>query len=89
MLDRVLSAKLREYAPANTIEQDNVLQEVMQHYVLASLSRAGLFADAIFHWSTARQDVQRFLPLREQESLSLWDTEFFLYYADMMEAMAP
>ena len=40
-------------------------------------------------WPTARQDVQRFLPLREQESLSLWDTEFFLYYADMMEAMTP
>mgnify|MGYP000948782568 FL=1 len=40
-------------------------------------------------WSTARQDVQRFLPLREQESLSLWGSEFFLYYADMMETMAP
>ena len=40
-------------------------------------------------WSAARQDVQRFLPLREQESLSLWGSEFFLYYADMMETMAP
>jgi len=40
-------------------------------------------------WSAARQDVQRFLPLREQESLGLWGSEFFLYYADMMETMAP
>lgn len=49
MLDRVLSAKIREYAPANPVEQENVLQELMQHYALASLSRAGLFADALFH----------------------------------------
>ena len=35
MLDKVLSAKLREYAPANAVEQDNVLQEMMQHYVVS------------------------------------------------------
>ena len=59
MLDRVLSAKLREYAPANAVEQDNVLQEVMQHYVLASLSRAGLFADAIFHGGTCLRIINQ------------------------------
>jgi hypothetical protein len=42
-MDRVIGAKLREYAPANAVEQDNVLQEMMQHYVLAGLARAGLF----------------------------------------------
>ena len=52
MLDRMLSAKLREYGPSNSVEQDNVLQELMQHYVLASLSRAGLFSEAIFHGGT-------------------------------------
>ena len=39
MLDKVLSAKIREYAPTNQVEQENVLQELMQHYVLAGLSR--------------------------------------------------
>jgi predicted nucleotidyltransferase component of viral defense system len=53
----VLSAKLRDYAPSNAIEQDNVLQELMQHYVLASLSRAGLFADAVFHGGTCLRIV--------------------------------
>ena len=44
MLNKVLSARIRDYAPANAVEQDNVLQELMQHYVLSSLARAGLFA---------------------------------------------
>lgn len=57
MLDKVLGAKLREYAPANAVEQDNVLQELMQHYVLASLSRAGLFKEAIFHGGTCLRIV--------------------------------
>ena len=57
MLDRVLSAKISEYAPANAVEQDNVLQELMQHYVLASLSRAGLFTEAIFHGGTCLRIV--------------------------------
>lgn len=57
MLDRLLGAKLREYAPVNAVEQDNVLQELMQHYVLASLSRAGLFTEAIFHGGTCLRIV--------------------------------
>jgi predicted nucleotidyltransferase component of viral defense system len=48
----VLNAKIREYAPASVMEQENVLQELMQHYVLASLSRAGMFSEAIFHGGT-------------------------------------
>ena len=31
MLNKVLRAKLLEYAPANTVEQENVLQELLQH----------------------------------------------------------
>jgi predicted nucleotidyltransferase component of viral defense system len=57
MHDRVLSARIREYAPANPVEQENVLQELMQHYVLASLSRAGLFTEAMFHGGTCLRIV--------------------------------
>lgn len=57
MLDRVLSAKIRECAPASAVDQENVLQELMQHYVLASLSRAGLFAEAMFHGDTCLRIV--------------------------------
>jgi len=57
MLDSVLSARLRDYAPANPVEQENVLQELMQHYVLSSLSRAGLFAEALFHGGTCLRIV--------------------------------
>ncbi len=35
-------------------------------------------------WALARQDLQRFLPLREQEALSLWDAEFFLHHLSKM-----
>jgi predicted nucleotidyltransferase component of viral defense system len=52
-----LDAKLREYSPANPIEQENVLQELMQHYVLAALSRAGLFDKAMFHGGTCLRIV--------------------------------
>jgi len=52
-----LSARIREYAPANPVEQENVLQELMQHYVLSSLSRAGLFAEALFHGGTCLRIV--------------------------------
>jgi predicted nucleotidyltransferase component of viral defense system len=52
MLDKVLNMKLREYAPANAIEQENILQELLQHYVLASLARANFFTEAIFHGGT-------------------------------------
>ncbi len=52
MIADMLKNRIREYAPANVVEQENVLQELMQHYVLASLSRAGMFSEAIFHGGT-------------------------------------
>ena len=52
MIAEVLSARIREYAPASSLEQENVLQELMQHYALASLSRSGLFSEAMFHGGT-------------------------------------
>jgi len=57
MLNRVLSARIQEYAPANPVEQENVLQELMQHYVLSSLSRAGMFTQAMFHGGTCLRIV--------------------------------
>jgi predicted nucleotidyltransferase component of viral defense system len=75
MLDKVLGAKLREYAPANAVEQDNVLQELMQLYVLASLSRAGLFAEAMFHGGTCLRIVNGMNRFSE-------DLDFLLKRAD-------
>jgi predicted nucleotidyltransferase component of viral defense system len=36
------------------------------------------------NWGVARQDVQRFLPLREQETLKLWGRDFFLHHLDVL-----
>lgn len=52
MIKDLLSNRLKEYAPANALEQENALAEMMQHYMLASLSRAHFFGRAIFHGST-------------------------------------
>jgi hypothetical protein len=35
-------------------------------------------------WQAARRDVERFLPLREQETLNLWGREFFLHYLTLL-----
>jgi len=59
MIEDVLSQKIREYAPASAIEQESVLQELMQHFVLSSLSRAGFFADAAFHGGTFLRIIHR------------------------------
>ncbi len=52
MITDVLNARIHEYAPASALEQENVLQELMQHMVLVSLSRAGMFSEAVFHGGT-------------------------------------
>ncbi|HPW17396.1 MAG TPA: nucleotidyl transferase AbiEii/AbiGii toxin family protein [Candidatus Aminicenantes bacterium] len=54
MIPRVLERRIGEYAIANALDQENVLQEIVQQIVLASLSRAGLFAKdrAVFHGGT-------------------------------------
>lgn len=54
MIHRVLEEKIKEYAVTSALDQENVLQEIVQQYVLASLSRAGLFSKAqgIFHGGT-------------------------------------
>lgn len=54
MIPRVLEQRIGEYAIANALDQENVLQEIVQEIVLVSLSRAGLFSKdrAVFHGGT-------------------------------------
>lgn len=52
MIGDILQKKIEEHNPANSLEQENVLQELMQHFVLASLARAGFFSEAMFHGGT-------------------------------------
>lgn len=52
MIGRILGDRLHEYAPSNALEQDNLLAELLQCFVLASLSRARFFSDACFHGGT-------------------------------------
>jgi hypothetical protein len=52
MIKDLVAARLREYAPADALEQEHALAEIMQHYVLASLARAGFFSHAAFHGGT-------------------------------------
>lgn len=59
----VFAARLREYEPANALEQEAVLREMLQCIVLAALSRAGFFAEALFHGGTCLRlvhDLPRF-----------------------------
>lgn len=52
MIEKVLGEKLRQYAPKNAVDQENVLSELLQHFVLVGLSRAGFFGVAQFHGGT-------------------------------------
>ena len=52
MIKDVVAARVREYAPANALEQEHALAEIVQHYVLASLARARFFSHAAFHGGT-------------------------------------
>ncbi len=52
MIERTLSRKIREYQPEDELAQELVLAELLQHFVLASLARAGLFRVAAFHGGT-------------------------------------
>jgi len=48
----ILHRHISALGPANAVEQENMLQELMQHLVLASLSRAGFFSVGCFHGGT-------------------------------------
>jgi len=37
-------------------------------------------------WNLAKQDVQRFLPQREQEGLQAWNSDFFLHFLSRLSS---
>jgi len=39
MIEDLLLEQLQRYGPTNALEQEHVLQELMQHYVLAGLAQ--------------------------------------------------
>ena len=52
MIAETLAERVRAYAPGNALEQENVLQEIVQQHILASLWREGAFNRLIFHGGT-------------------------------------
>ena len=77
MIHRVLEEKLKEYSITGAIDQENVLQELVQQYVLAGLARAGFFASgqAVFHGGTCLRIVYGMSRFSE-------DLDFFLKRPD-------
>lgn len=77
MIHRVLEEKIKEYAVTSALDQENVLQEIVQQVVLASLSRAGIFSKAqgIFHGGTCLRIVHGMNRFSE-------DLDFFLKRPD-------
>jgi len=52
MIEQTLRDRLDDFGPTNSIEQENVLQELLQNFVLAALARARFFSHAAFHGGT-------------------------------------
>ena len=52
MIEKLFAAKLRDLAPASALDQENVLQEIVQHVILASLAKTDFFSQAAFHGGT-------------------------------------
>ncbi len=70
-----LKAKLKEYAPTNAPEQELALAEILQRLVLASLSRAGFFGEAMFHGGTCLKIIHGLPRFSE-------DLDFLLKHSD-------
>jgi predicted nucleotidyltransferase component of viral defense system len=77
MIQRLFAEKLKEYTITSVFDQENVLQEIVQQVVLASLSRAGLFSrvQAVFHGGTCLRIVYGMSRFSE-------DLDFFLKSPD-------
>ena len=71
---------------ANALLQQGPYRNEKQEINVAWL--LGTLRDKIctIDWRVARSDVQRFLPVREQEGLKVWNEDFFLYQVDRMES---
>jgi predicted nucleotidyltransferase component of viral defense system len=75
MIKRILEEKLKDYTILNVIDQENVLQELVQQYILASLSRTNFFSEGIFHGGTCLRILFGMNRFSE-------DLDFFLKKAD-------
>ncbi|MBE3117269.1 MAG: hypothetical protein IMZ50_00755 [Candidatus Atribacteria bacterium] len=84
MIHRVLDEKIKEYAVTSALDQQGPWAgqgiEVDPGWVETTLRKRIAEID----WQAARRDVERFLPLREQESLNLWDGKFFLHHLALL-----
>lgn len=52
MIQKLIREKMKEYNPQNALEQENVIQEILQHFVLGSLAKTNFFTQAMFHGGT-------------------------------------
>lgn len=59
MIEDVLSERIAAYAPRDALEQESVITELLQQYVLVGLARAGLFRVAEFHGGTFLRIVHK------------------------------
>ena len=48
----IIAQQIEVYAPVDAVDQENLLAEMLQHYVLSSLARSGFFDVAAFHGGT-------------------------------------
>lgn len=82
-----LTRKISEYAPANTLEQQGPWAghardlKIDIDWLRDALHKTISAID----WSTAKSDVQRFLPLKRQSELEFWNSDFFLYYCNKLK----
>lgn len=82
MIERLFEERIKYYSPADSLEQEHVIQEILQQSILAILSRAGFFSRAIFHGGTClkmfhglprfSEDLD-FILIKEDKAFS-WDS---------------
>lgn len=75
MIENVLKERINEYAPANVLDQENVIQELIQQYILVNLSRAQFFSEGVFHGGTCLRTAYGMNRFSE-------DLDFFLKHSD-------
>jgi hypothetical protein len=75
MFEKILARRVASFAPRDAVEQENAVAEVLQHHLLASLARSGLFSRAEFHGGTMLRIVHGLPRFSE-------DLDFVLHEAD-------
>ena len=57
--ERMLRERVETYGPGNSLDQENVIVECLQSFVLVHLAGAGLFGSAMFHGGTCLRIIHR------------------------------